>query len=392
MKVKKSEKILILSGTLGDGHMQAARAMLEASALYRPGMVVEVVDFMSWIHPRTHTFERYCFLQWVKHLPALYGYMFQKTRMDNSLSRLLKQLRTFSIQRMVTLLQEANPTLLVSTFPPAAAAISLLKAKGLIDLPAVTVITDHTDHSYWIHSHTDLYLVGSERVRLALQRRGISKTIITVTGIPVRPAYSQTLDKRKLRAKYGLSPTAFIVLVMGGGEGIINKNFIDQVNSETLPPNIHFNIVCGRNEKLMKRLKEELKNRPNVWIKGYVDDIHEWMAMTDVLITKPGGLTTSEALASRLPMLLFQPQYGQERDNADFLISAGAAWELSINTLQSQLQQLMDNREILSEMKEADRKLMHKDSARLAINEILNVQQYALNAKWNSTEQQLAFI
>ncbi len=259
-------------------------------------------------------------------------------------------------------------------------------------MPAVTVITDHTDHSYWIHSHTDLYLVGSERVRLALQRRGISKTIITVTGIPVRPAYSQTLDQRKLRAKYGLSPTAFIVLVMGGGEGIINKNFIDQVNSETLPPNIHFNIICGRNEKLMKRLKEELKNRPNVQIKGYVDDIHEWMAMADVLITKPGGLTTSEALASRLPMLLFQPQYGQERDNANFLISGGAAWELSINNLQSQLQQLMDNREILSEMKEADRKLMHKDSARLAINEILNVQQYALNAKWNSTEQQLAFI
>lgn len=392
MKVKKPEKILILSGTLGDGHMQAARAMLEASALYRPGMVVEVVDFMSWIHPRTHTFERYCFLQWVKHLPALYGYMFQKTRMDNSLSRLLKQLRTFSIQRMVTLLREANPTLLVCTFPPAAAAISLLKAKGLIDLPTVTVITDHTDHSYWIHPHTDLYLVGSERVRLALQRRGISKTIITVTGIPVRPAYSQTLDQRKLRAKYGLSPTAFIVLVMGGGDGIINKNFIDQVNSETLPPNIHFNIICGRNEKLMKRLKEELKNRSNVQIKGYVDDIHEWMAMADVLITKPGGLTTSEALASRLPMLLFQPQYGQERDNANFLISGGAAWELSINTLQSQLQQLMDNREILSEMKEADRKIMHKDSARLAINEILNVQQYALNAKWNSTEQQLAFI
>ncbi|MRN53181.1 MGDG synthase family glycosyltransferase [Paenibacillus monticola] len=392
MKVKKYEKILILSGTLGDGHMQAARAMLEASALYRPGMVVEVVDFMSWIHPYMHTFERYCFLLWVKHFPSLYGYMFQKTRRDNSLSRLLKQLRSFSIQRMVTLLQEANPTLLVSTFPPAAAAISLLKAKGLIDVPAVTVITDHTDHSYWIHPHTDLYLVGSERVRLALQRRGISKTIITVTGIPVRPAYNQTLDKRKLRVKNGLSPKVFIVLVMGGGEGIINKSFIDQVNSETLPPDIHFNIICGRNEKLMKRLQGEFQNRPNVQIKGYVEDIHEWMAMADVLITKPGGLTTSEALASRLPMLLFQPQYGQERDNADYLISAGAAWELGICQLQSQLQQLLNNQEILSEMKEAARKLMHKDSARLAINEILNVQQHALNEKWDSPEQHLAFI
>ncbi|MHA6529349.1 MGDG synthase family glycosyltransferase [Paenibacillus sp. BAC0078] len=392
MKLRGREKILILSGTLGDGHMQAAKAIVEASALYRPGVTVEVIDLMAWVHPRLHTFERYCFLQWVKHFPSFYGYMFQKTRVDNSISQLLKQLRLFSIQRMITLLQESKPTVVVCTFPPAAAAISLLKGRGLIDLPAVTVITDHTDHSYWIHPHMDLYLVGSDQVRLALQRRGVPKSRIAVTGIPVRPSYSQTLDKRELRAKHGMSQAAFIVLVMGGGEGMIDKDFIDQINSGSLPSNVQFVMICGRNRKLKENLQKELEGRPNVLLKGYVEGIHEWMALADVLMTKPGGLTTSEALASRLPMLLFEARLGQERDNADYLVSAGAAWECGVSELQQQLQRLMDNRRILSEMKERAGEFMHRDSARLALTTILNIQQYAPKAAWNSPDQQYAYI
>lgn len=382
MKLKGSEKILVLSGTLGEGHMQAAKAILEASALYRPGVAVEVIDFMAWVHPRLHTFERYCFVQWVKHFPSFYGYMFQKTRVDNSMSQLLKQLRLFSIQRMAAWLQESKATVVVCTFPPAAAAISLLKEKGLIDLPAVTIITDHTDHSYWIHPHTDLYLVGSGLVRSALQRRGVPKTRIAVTGIPVRPSYSQTLDKSVLRIQYGMSQGAFIVLVMGGGEGMIDKAFIDQIKSGSLLPGVQFVMICGRNEKLRKSLQKELEARPNVLLKGYVEDIHDWMAMADVLLTKPGGLTTAEALASRLPMLLFEPQLGQERDNADYLVSAGAAWECGVSGLQQQLQRLMNDRRILGEMKDRAEKFMNRDSAQLALTEILHIQEYAPRAAW----------
>jgi processive 1,2-diacylglycerol beta-glucosyltransferase len=384
------EKILILSGALGDGHMQAARAIVEASELYRPGAAVKVVDFMEWIHPRMHVIERYCFLHWVKHFPSMYGYLYRKTRADNSLSYFLKQFRSSSLNRLLMLIQDEQPTVIVSTFPPASAAISMLKAKGMTNLPAVTVITDHSDHSYWIQPCTDLYLVGSEGVRIALRDKGVPDGNIAVTGIPVRPSYTQSWDRNRLRDKYGIASSSFVVLVMGGGFGMIDKSFIDQLKSEFLPPNIQFIMICGRNVKLQHRLHEALCDRENVRLEGYVEEIHEWMGVADVLITKPGGLTTSEALARQLPMLLFDPQLGQERDNADYLIRAGVAIPCRIGDLQSQLGQLAQNPELLQRMKEKAGECGQQNSAAHALMHILNATRSAMESAWGSSVQQYA--
>ncbi|MCV9951664.1 MGDG synthase family glycosyltransferase [Paenibacillus sp. BT-177] len=384
----KREKLLILSGALGDGHMQAAKAILEASVLYKQG--VEVVDFMQWIHPRMHVVERYCFLQWVKHFPSSYGYMYQKTRTDSTLTFFLKHFLTTSLQRLLKLLNEEQPTLIVSTFPLASAAISLLKEKGMTDLPAATVITDHSDHSYWIHPFTDLYLVGSEGVRGALQRKGVADHKIAVTGIPVRPSYSQTDNKDRLREKLALPLDAFVVLVMGGGCGIIDKSFIEQMQSDSFPPNVQFVIVCGRNVKLLNRLHEALGDRDNVMLTGFLEGIHEWMASADVLITKPGGLTTSEALALQLPMLLLKPQMGQEKDNASYLIQAGVAYLCQIDSLQDQLQRLVQQPSLMEEMRENAGLCRQQDSARHAVMQILNMQSDTQEEKWVCSLQQYA--
>jgi processive 1,2-diacylglycerol beta-glucosyltransferase len=368
----KHNKILILSGTLGDGHMQAAKAIVEASQLYKPGVAVKVIDFMEWIHPRMHVIERYCFKQWLKHFPSLYGYLFQKTRADNKISQLLKQFRSHTLRRLSMLLQEEKPSVIVSTFPPAAAAVSLLKQKGLTGLPTVTVITDHTDHSYWIHPQTDMYLVGSERVRQALQKKGIPGGNIVVTGIPVRPSYSKTLDKTQLREKFGISPSSFVVLVAGGGWGMIDKAFVDLLQPKQFPANVTFVIICGRNEKLLGSLQEALPEREHVILQGYTEEMYEWMALADVLLTKPGGLTTSEALALRLPMLLFEPKLGQERDNADYLIGIGAAKECGMSELRDELYGLVYNRQRLHEMSERAGTCGQSDSARLAVGQIMD--------------------
>ncbi|WP_025718201.1 MGDG synthase family glycosyltransferase [Paenibacillus sp. 1-18] len=388
MNSMKREKLLILSGALGDGHMQAAKAILEASVLYKQG--VEVVDFMQWIHPRMHVVERYCFLQWVKHFPSSYGYMYQKTRTDSTLTFFLKHFLTTSLQRLLKLLNEEQPTLIVSTFPLASAAISLLKEKGMTDLPAATVITDHSDHSYWIHPFTDLYLVGSEGVRAALQRKGVADHKIAVTGIPVRPSYSQTANKDRLREKLALPLDTFVVLVMGGGCGIINKSFIELMQSDSFPPNVQFVIVCGRNVKLLNRLHEALGDRDNVMLTGFLEGIHEWMASADVLITKPGGLTTSEALALQLPMLLLEPRLGQEKDNADYLIQAGVAYLCQIDNLQDQLQQLVQQPSLLEEMREKAGLCRQQDSARHAVMQILSMQSDTQEEKWVCSLQQYA--
>lgn len=369
----KREKLLILSGSLGDGHMQAAKAIWEASALYRPGVEVKVVDFMEWIHPRMHAVERYCFLQWMKHFPSSYGYLYQKTRTDSRLTFFLKHLSVTTQQRLLRLLHEEQPTMVVSTFPPASAAISLLKEIGKMDLPTTTVITDHSDHSYWIQPSMDLYLVGSEFLRAALRRKGIADHKIAVTGIPVRLSYSQKDSRERLREKLGLAPDTFVALVMGGGSGIFDKSFIKHLQSGIFPPHLQFIIVCGRNVKLLHRLHEVLGDRDNVMLTGFLEEIHEWMAAADVLITKPGGLTTSEAMALQLPMLLLEPQLGQEQDNADYLIQAGLAYPCRVDNLEDQLQWFVQQPSLLEQMRAKAKLSRQQDSARLAVMHIMNM-------------------
>ena len=318
-----------------------------------PDVDAVTFDYMEWTHPRLHSAGKFFYEQWMKKLPSLYGYLFQKTRGENAFTQLVKNFRTYNLDRMTQLIREVNPTVVVCTFPPAAAAMSALKAEGLIDIPAVTVVTDHTDHSFWIHPYTDRYLVGSGHVRRALLRKGIPDFRIEVTGIPIRMAYSQSFDRESLKRRHHFILTLPTVLVMGGGLGMIDKRFTGMLKSQDFGRKIQFIIVCGRNRKLELELAEEMRNASNcVIVKGYIDHVHEFMALSDLIVTKPGGLTTSEALALRLPMLLYKPLPGQEKDNAVFLSEAGAAVEASSAAeLHDQIFALMEDGSLLEEMR-----------------------------------------
>lgn len=368
------QKILILCGDLGDGHKQAARALLEAAEMCEPNVPTEIVDFLEWTHPHLHSFSRYCYIRWLKTFPGLYGYLFQKTRNDNSFSHLFKKIRLFGLSRMLKLLAEVKPTVVVSTFPSAAAAMSVLKMNGLTDVPTVTVITDHTDHSYWVHPGTDRYLVGSDRVKRALSRYHIPDRLITVTGIPVRSQFCQPLDKKCLRERHGLDLTLPTVMVMGGGLGMIDKSFIQVLLSDELPQRMQFVIVCGHNEKLRQKLAEELwATKHRVHLTGYVDYVHELMAASDLLITKPGGLTTAEALSLELPMLLFKPLPGQEMDNATYLTESGLALRAESNThLVEILVDMIENPGILHKIRYRAKQNQTKTAAAEALQAILN--------------------
>ncbi|MEB3100875.1 MGDG synthase family glycosyltransferase [Ferviditalea candida] len=374
MNIGDKIKVLVLSSDFGDGHQQAANAIFEANKLYRRTEAeVIVTDFMEWTHPRLHSLSRYLYIQSVRKFPSLYGYLFHKTRRPNSWSDALKKLKLFGLSRVMRLIQEVRPTIIVSTFPIAAAAMSILKANGLISIPTVTVITDHTDHSYWIHPHTDTYIVGSDRVREALIGLGIGESRIAVTGIPVRPHFCRSYDRSSLFAKYGLNSSLPTVLVMGGGFGMISEGLIELLNSDALNEQMQFIIVCGRNRKLQNHLLDELAHsRHHLMITGYVDHIHELMAVSDLIITKPGGLTTSEAVALELPMLLYKPLPGQEQDNAAFLLQSGVALLADNDAdLIFKLTEVLRRRDILEAMRLNARELGMKHAAFKVLDTIM---------------------
>ncbi|MGG3279337.1 MGDG synthase family glycosyltransferase [Paenibacillus solani] len=383
MRSMNEQKIIVLTGSLGEGHNQASKAIMESAKRNYPHLRVKVIDYMELTHPRLHVAGQFFFVQWMKHFPSVYGYLFQKTREENALIHMLKRSSTFSLHKLGTMLEAEKPAIVVSTFPPAAAGMSLLKAMGYTDVPTVTVMTDHTDHSYWIHSHTDYYMVGSDRVKSALERKGVPSAKISMTGIPVHPLYSQPVDQDQLRAYYGLKTSEKVVLIMGGGEGMIDKEIIELMKSRRYPQHVRFMVVCGRNMKLYQTLLEDFADHPQIKVMGYVDRMHELMAMADLMVTKPGGLTISEALTMKCPMLLVKPLPGQEQDNADYLVGIGVARQAMAGELQHQLLTLMTSPSILQEMKRKAAMNTHKDSARSVLTRLMDIQQnYRPSREW----------
>ncbi|SDC05900.1 processive 1,2-diacylglycerol beta-glucosyltransferase [Paenibacillus sp. UNCCL117] len=382
-------KILLLTGSLGDGHNQAAKAILEASRMIRPDVEVVTVDFLEWTHPYLHGVGKFCYMQWVKSLPSMYGYLYDKTRNPNTMSNLFKRIKSFSISRMLKLLEDVRPTVVVSTFPSAAAAMSMLKAHDMTRIPTVTVMTDYTDHSYWIHPCTDRYLVGSEQVRSALLRYGVPSSSVQVTGIPIRLSFSRAQDREQLRRRYGLEDGLPTVLVMGGGHGLIGKELVAMIRTQHAAAPARYILVCGRNEKLRQQLEEEFADmRRHVTVVGFVDHIHELMAVSDLILTKPGGLTVSEALAMELPMLLYKPIPGQEQANASYLVELGAAIEAkNAEQLQKKLFELITDKTSLSRLKNRAKLGTMKEGAIQALHSILGAARDHQGPVWQESRQ-----
>lgn len=317
--------LMILSGQLGAGHHQAARALALANQNTSVFYEVEIFDLMKILHPRWHVLEKQLFEHSVKSFPVLYGYLYQKTRHTFVEQKLLQRMGMLFGYRLLELIKLRTPDAIVSTFPIASLAISALKASGRLDIPFTTVITDHTDHNFWIQPHTDLYCVGSEYTKECLLRKDIPPSRITVTGIPIDPGFQSSANTAIFNKNLDLLPHQPTILLMGGGCGIMDDSMTQLLQKAKQLDAFQWVVVCGNNHKLYNHLQHEYTMLPHVHILGYVDPIYEIMAISDLLITKPGGLTTSEALSLELPMILTNPLPGQEQDNAKFLTESGAA-------------------------------------------------------------------
>ncbi len=366
-------RILIATCTAGAGHNAAAAALDEAWRAFRPADAVDRVDLSKFFSPLHKKIYSDGYVQFVERAPELWGMFFNKTDNAKFVQRMNKWARAIpspSRKKFEAHLKAFKPdVVLCSHFLPHE-LLGMLRKKEKTPQPFVcTVVTDFEAHALWMDPCVDLYCVAADETKARLVARGIAAESITVTGIPVSAKFSSKPDVKAVRKNYGLRDDLPLLLVLGGGFGMGPVAEIMSVLNNA-PGQFQTLVVAGRNEKLRSKLATQDHKHPT-HVLGFSSNMHELMAAADLIITKPGGLTTSEALAMGKPLFILNPIPGQEAANSDFLLERGAAAKANrVEDLPFRIGQLIGAKK-LSEMAKAAKALGRPQAAQAICEEVL---------------------
>jgi processive 1,2-diacylglycerol beta-glucosyltransferase len=367
----RSARVLVLSARFGGGHKSTAEALRHWWETHVPDGQLRVVDYFDeFVSPLMTQAATIGYTQSVRLFPLGYKLFYEVTQDLTPESATQQWLNSLGKRGLEQYLDERPADVIAAVHPTPAGALSELRLAGRLDAVAVTIVTDYAVHSQWIHPGTDLYLVGSDCVRDGLIERGVPPEKVRVTGIPIRANTGLLAQREALQEKWGLKPGMPTVMVMTGAQGMMRRPWPLFHTIASRPVQGFF--LCGKDKALMSRLKLWADRYPNFRILGFVRVVPELMCVSDILITKAGGLTTSEALAMELPMIIFHPIPGQEYANRDYLVRSGAALAAdNRKELGAALDTLCKAPERLEAMRAAIRKIRRPNAAEDAGLEML---------------------
>ena len=366
--------IIILSCNYGGGHHRVAEVLAHELRQRSPGCRVEIYDYIeTCIGPWYNIAFTSLYFGSVRWVPWLYRWFYQVTSTIAADSPVQRFINSLGKQRFAAILQAQRPDIVVCTYCLPAGGVSELKREGRTDVPCVTVVTDHAIHSQWIHPGIELYLVSSDQVRDGMVAQGLLPDRVLSTGIPVAPAFGTLLQPQPLHRLCGLEPGLPTILVMVGAHNLMRGALEVYRNIVELPRPAQLLFVCGKDERLRQVIAQLAQEAPRpVRVFGYVSEIPALMAISDLMITKAGGVTTSEALAAELPMVLVNPIPGQEEENTAFLQGVGAAIVAPRPAaLPSLIADLLDHPERLARLREGARRVKRPDAVAHAVEAVL---------------------
>lgn len=374
--------VLILYASYGDGHYQATKA-LEKSLHERGIHKIKMLDLMAEAHPRLNSLTRFVYMQSYRTIPGLYGLVYNMTKDMKSDKPFAHILHAFGTRRLEEYLKTERPGVVIHTFPQM--VMPKLRRKIGLDIPIVNVVTDFDLHGRWLHPDVDRFYVATEEMRREASSNGIDPNRITVSGIPIKegfgaveisaaqtgfaepiaesvqPPVGRSAGFAAARALWAgepsvpdvtLDPARKTVLLMAGAYGVMLglRRVCDLLLRQE---DIQIVVVCGRNEEMRAALAQQYANSARIRVLGFTDRVASLMRMSDCIVTKPGGITLAESLACRLPIFLFRPVPGQERNNAVYLEEQGAAFiSRSADELADQITDLLGDPEKLSAARE----------------------------------------
>jgi len=373
------KKILILSASAGAGHVRAAEAIERACLKMNAAEEVRHVDTLQYTNKIFRHLYSKAYIDMVNKMPEVLGWLYDHLDKPWKNERRRLALDKLNTRPFVRMLKEYQPDIIICTHFLPAEIISWLKAKQRIGCRQAIVVTDFDVHAMWLCHHYEHYFVALDETRLHLEKLGIPSDKITVSGIPVDPIFAEEKSKREMRAKYGLRAEATTILLSAGGFGVgpIEHILNSLINDLKNPAQVI--ALCGRNQKLKSRIEHlslRLPSTHHLSIKpvGYTTAMDEYMSASDILLGKPGGLTTSEALAKGLIFVIVNPIPGQEERNSDHLLEEGVAIRCNnLPVLADKIDRLLADRARMSAMRERARRLARPHAAEEIIAKLLSL-------------------
>jgi processive 1,2-diacylglycerol beta-glucosyltransferase len=366
-------RILIATVTAGGGHIAAAAAVEEAWRAARPEDLIERLDLVKFFSPLHKKIHEDGYVKLIELAPELWGMIFGKTdhpKVAQQMNKLRRAFPSNSCNKFVRHLKQFKPDVVVCTHYLPLETLGLLRHKQKSPQPfVVSVVTDFEAHALWMDACVDLYCVVTEGTKARLVARGAAAENIVPTGIPIAAKFLSKPDAKAVRKNCGLRGDQPVLLVLGGGFGMGPvAAILDELDK--VPGQFQTLIVAGRNEKLRRELATHNRRHPTHVLR-FATNMHELMAVADLIITKPGGLTSSEALAMGRPLFILNPIPGQEAANSDFLLEHGAAAKVNrVEDLPFRIAQLLGSKK-LSEMAKAAKSLGRPQAAAAVCKEVL---------------------
>ncbi len=345
-------RILILTCATGGGHLRAAAAL---EKYIREETVHDVIqmDFLKSIGKVLDKTVVDSYLFMAKRTPGLFGRLYKQTNRDTLLGDFVPRATELIALQLLPHLLDAAPDVVISVHPFATEMVSSLKEAGKITVPLICIMTDYGVHKAWIAPAVDAYVVASGDMVGELTAMGIPKDVIHPFGIPVHDVFFDKEDQAALLTEMGLSPDVPTILFMAGSMGVTNIAALYRALSRS-PLDLQMIIITGNNKKLYETIEAEMReSEKKTKLLGFTQEVERYMHASDLIVTKPGGLTVSEALACNLPLAVFDAIPGQEEDNANFLQTHDMGVRITKENFSAVISSLIGHRDRLRQMRES---------------------------------------
>lgn len=321
-------RALILSVSTGGGHAKAAEAIKESILKNEPHSEVLIIDTIKYISPFLDKLVVGTYLKSLRHYPSFFKFLYKHSDEDGRFVKSSTLGNDYLTNKLYPTIVDFEPDILIATHAFTAQILSILRKKFQWHKPSLVVMTDYASHAFWVHRNVDAYVVSNEDMIEQLVMRGRNRDQIYPYGIPVSENFLKIHSREEIFEKYGINSTEKVITVMGGSLGIGNiEEILKEIVASKQPCQII--VLTGRNEKLYEKLLE-LKNECNHHLLPlqYCDEMNDILSITDLLITKPGGLTITESFISGTPLAIYSAIPGHEVQNADYLLRHGLAVDL----------------------------------------------------------------